>query len=43
MDEEQLAKFWSEWTDDNAPLNMGTYRLAARDFLKKFDITPREG
>ena len=36
--EEELAKFWSEWTDDMAPLNLSTYRLAARDFLEKFDV-----
>lgn len=43
MTPEGLAKFWSEWTDDAAPLNQhGTYLFAARDFLAKYDVTPKE-
>lgn len=42
MDTEELARFWSEWTDDDAPLNLGVYRSAADRFLKKYDVTPKE-
>lgn len=39
---ERIAKFWSEWTDDAAPLReRGVYRLAAEDFLRKFDVTEK--
>lgn len=38
----RVAHFWSEWTDDNAPINeRGMYRLAAEDFLSKFDVTEK--
>jgi len=39
---EEIAHFWSEWTDDGAPLReRGIYRLAAEDFVKKFDVKER--
>ncbi|MCU1441117.1 MAG: hypothetical protein JWP85_2114 [Rhodoglobus sp.] len=38
---ERIAHFWSEWTDDAAPLHERTsYRMAADDFVKKFRVTP---
>lgn len=41
MTPEELAKFWSEWTNDNAPIGEGVYRLAAKDFLAKYDVMPK--
>jgi hypothetical protein len=45
-DEELIAKiahFWSEWTDDSAPLReRGLYSMAAKDFIEKFQVTLRE-
>lgn len=39
----RIAHFWSEWTDDMAPLQeRGLFTQAARDFVTKFDITPKE-
>lgn len=42
MDAEELAKFWSEWTNDNAPLGLGVYQSAARAFLEQYDVTPKK-
>lgn len=47
MDDEELvraiAHFWSEWTDDSAPVNeRGIYTTAARDFLVKFDVAKKD-
>lgn len=42
MTPEELAHYWSEWTDDNAPLNeRGAYLTAARDFLRWYTISAR--
>lgn len=44
MDEdlvEELAKFWMEWTDDDAPMGMPVYRAAARSFLAKYEVTKK--
>lgn len=40
--EEEIAQMFSEWTDDAAPLNLPSYRMAARQFLSKYDVTPKE-
>jgi hypothetical protein len=43
MTPEELAKFWSEWTDDNAPLNeRGVYLSAAKSFLNKYNVTAKD-
>jgi hypothetical protein len=47
MDEEELAReiahFWSEWTDDMAPLReRSEYYQAAKDFLTKYSIEKKE-
>jgi len=47
MNEEELiaeiAHFWSEWTDDMAPLReRNEYTQAARDFVKKFAVATRK-
>jgi len=35
-----IAKFWSEWTDDMAPLReRGAYTQAARAFVEKFNVS----
>lgn len=40
MKVEELAHFWSEWVDDNAPVNeRGIYTVAAKDFLAKYVVT----
>lgn len=46
MSEEELVKaiahFWSEWIDDYAPANEnGIYTLAAKDFVKKFEVVKK--
>lgn len=39
---QQIAHFWSEWTDDMAPTHERlVYLPAARDFLAKFEVKPR--
>lgn len=41
---EEIAHFWSEWTDDMAPLREhGLYLTAAADFLLHYTVTPKEG
>lgn len=42
MDAEELAKWWSEWTNDNAPIGLFVYQSAARAFLQMYDVTPKE-
>ena len=44
MTPEELAHFWSEWTSDSAPLlERIVYLPAAKDFLNKYDVTPKAG
>jgi len=39
----EIAHFWSEYTDDKAPLNeKGVYLPAAKRFLEKFTVHKKE-
>lgn len=36
---EVIAHFWSEWTDDEAPLNeRKVYLMASHAFLEKYEV-----
>lgn len=36
---EVIAHFWSEWTDDEAPLNeRKVYLMASHAFLQKYEV-----